>query len=304
MESRPPVTRSSASPASSRTESAPRRVRAFFAVLSLLCIVFFTSCATDERKASAVASDTFDATTGDVAEPSEPVDRRCAWTTEPDTLVEGNGTILQVRSFSAEPVYFRHVLPVDSSLLAYRERVREVGGDVRQPELRVPDSIAPASKAIWRDEAHNNALVYSGEVGAITPISCLDALLFAEQNRRVPQLERPTEFVASVLRDERKGELVVVFGAGREMFPPKAVYGFDVVEEYVAEGHDFWYTLHNHTLQSGDGTFVLGVPAPSTNDVSLSRALAASLGLESVRVTNGFYTFIAEVEELSELRAR
>jgi hypothetical protein len=129
------------------------------------------------------------------------------------------------------------------------------------------------------------------------------ALLFAEQNARVPQLERPTEFLASVLRRgaEEGEEVVVIFGAGSEMFPPRTVYGFDVADEYLARGWRYWYVLHNHTRQ---GNGALGVPVPSASDVQLARNLAAERGLERVRVTNGFYTFEAAVDEMAVFRSR
>ena len=149
-------------------------------------------------------------------------------------------------------------------------------------------------------------LVFDEEAGRVDPISCLDALLFARQAARVSQLEQPTEFIASVLRrDTPEGtRVLVVFGAGSEMFVPRGWYGFDLVGDYLADGWKFWYTIHNHTTQKNGSRLALGVPVPSTSDVKLLRSLAAELGLDSVRVTNGFYTFRAAVEELSQFRAR
>src|SRR5690606_16682245 len=127
-------------------------------------------------------------------------------------------------------------------------------------------------------------------------------LLFAEQNARIPQMEHPTEFLASVLQRAtvERDEVVVVFGAGNERLPPRPAYGFEIVDTYLAQGWRYWYSLHNHTRQA-DGT--LGVPVPSTSDVHLARNLAESTGLERLRVTNGFYTFDAAVEDMARLRA-
>jgi hypothetical protein len=232
------------------------------------------------------------------------VDTTCAWPSSPDTLLDEDGAILQVWSFPLEAIHSRHVLPDDPDLLAFRTTLREIGAATRYPELQVPDSLTAQSEEVWRDEAHNNRLAYSGAVGRIDPLTCLDALLFAVQNRRVSQLERPTEFLASVLLDAERGWLTVVFGAGDEMFLPRSVYGFDVVDDYLAKGWRYWYALHNHTLQPGAELFVLGVAVPSTSDVTLARALADDRGLESIRVTNGFHTFVAGIEELSEFRGR
>jgi hypothetical protein len=137
----------------------------------------------------------------------------------------------------------------------------------------------------------------------IEPITCLDALLFAEQNARVAQLERPAEFLASVLKRRvmERDEVVVVFGAGSEGVPPASVHGFEIVDEYVTAGWRYWYLVHNHTRQANGA---LGVPVPSTSDVRFVRSLAAQRGLERVRVTNGFYTFDASIAEISRFRAR
>lgn len=59
--------------------------------------------------------------------------------------------------------------------------------------------------------------------------------------------------------------------------------------------------LHNHTRHANGA---LGVPVPSTSDVRFVRSLAAARGLERVRVTNGFYSFDAAVDEISGFRGR
>jgi len=159
---------------------------------------------------------------------------------------------------------------------------------------------------MWRDEDKNHELAQSGAVGKIEGITCLDALLFAYQNARVPELTHPTECLASVFRREVEGrsQLAVVFGAGNEMFVPKSVYGFDVVAELVEEGWQYWYGIHNHTLQKNGNRVALGRPGLSTSDVQLVRSLAANRGLMSARVTNGFYTFSVLAEEFSLMRSR
>jgi len=96
--------------------------------------------------------------------------------------------------------------------------------------------------------------------------------------------------VCALLRSPDGARARVYFGAGMEAFPPKSVYPFDWVGEDVRTGWIFEAALHNHPLQVIQEAHRLGVPAPSTSDVTLSRALAESMGLERVLVTNGFYT--------------
>ena len=180
-------------------------------------------------------------------------------------------------------------------MLASRATIRGENADVRLPILYEPTALTEAESEVWRDERFNIELAHGEEVGSIAPISGLDALLFAHQAARFSQIERPTEFIASVLRRELAGmaELTVVFGAGSEMFPPRSAYGSETVDEYLAEGWTFWYHLHNHTVQRNGESLALGVPVPSTSDVQLVRSLGDEMGLQGVRVTNGFFTFSA-----------
>lgn len=231
---------------------------------------------------------------------------RCMLPTYPDTVRTDGNAVLLVWEFPDDTVYSSFVLPADSAYLAYRDAIRADGADVRFPVADQPTPTTDEEAAIWSDEHFNGELARSGEAGIIEPIRCLDALLFAWQHSRVSQLEHPTEFLASVLQSEENGEsrLAVVFGSAEEMYPPKTVYGFDVVDEYVAMGWRYRYALHNHTIQRNGELLALGTPALSTSDVQLTRNLATGAGLESARVTNGFYTYLATAEELGQLRSR
>lgn len=236
----------------------------------------------------------------------DPVDTSCAWPTPPKIIREAEGAVLLEWQFPDAPIYSRQVIPPDSAYLAFRAAVRADSADLRRPVADPPQPKNEAEAANWLDEDVNHELAQSGQVGRIEGITCLDALLFAYQNARVAELTQPTEFLASVLRREVEGQrqLAVVFGAGDEMFIPKSVYGFDVVAEFVAQGWEYWYGIHNHTLQRNGDRVALGNPTLSTSDVQLVRNLAADHGLRNARVTNGFYTFSAKAEEFSLMRSR
>lgn len=230
----------------------------------------------------------------------------CLLPSYPDTVRIDGSAVLLVWEFPDDPIYSSFVLPADSAYLAYREAIRADGADLKHPVADQPTPTTDEEAALWSDEHFNAELARSGEAGIIEPIRCLDALLFAFQHDRVSQLEQPSEFLASVLRKETNGEirLAIVFGAGEELFPPKSVYGFDLVEEYGDRGWRYWYALHNHTIQQNGGHLALGTPALSTSDVQLTRNLASGAGLESARVTNGFYTYSVPSTKLGLLRSR
>ena len=232
-------------------------------------------------------------------------DPACMMPTRRTTVREEAGAILETWTFPLADV-LTDSLPMEPAFVEYRRAIERDGADVRRPVADPPRIDSEELAEVWRDEFFNNDLVFEEGVGSVEPISCLDALLFARQAGRVSQLEQPTEFMASVLRrDTTEGALVLVFfAAGSEMFVPRGFYGFDVVADHLADGWDFWYAVHNHTIQTNGGLLALGVPAPSTSDVQLVRGLAEDLGLDSARVTNGFYTFRASVDDLAGFRTR
>ena len=236
---------------------------------------------------------------------ADPVDARCAWPSAPRVLRrDGNAVLLEWR-FPDASIYSDSVIPPDSAYLAFRAAVRADGAALRRPVADPPQPRSEAEAANWRREDINHELAQSGEVGRIEPITCLDALLFAYQNARVSELTHPTEFLASVMRREVGDgfELAVIFGAGDEMFIPKTVYGLDVVAELVATGWDYWYAIHNHTVQRNGDRIALGRPTLSLSDVQLVRSLAANQGLTSARVTNGFFTFEIRADEFSRMES-
>jgi len=230
----------------------------------------------------------------------------CEMPAETTTILDRDGVVLETWVLRAAEVVHSTALPGDAAFLTYRAAIKRDGANVLRPVADPPTIRTEAEAEVWRNEDYNNELVFTGGVGSVDPVSCLDALLFSRQASRVSQIEQPTEFLASVLRRERGTgpDLLVVFGAGSEMFPPREVYGFEVVDRYLADGWSYWYAIHNHTVQKNGKLLALGVPAPSTSDVGLYRSLAEEMGMESLRVTNGFYTFSASVDELGSFRAR
>lgn len=229
----------------------------------------------------------------------------CEMPSQRTTVRAEGGAILETWELPLEAVLTDR-LPDDPPFLDYRSAIERDGADLPRPVADPPVIDTEELASIWQDEFFNNDLVFEEGVGAVEPISCLDALLFARQAGRVSQLEHPTEFIGSVLRrDASEGtRVVVVFAAGSDTFVPGGFYGFDVVGDYVRDGWNYWYAIHNHTTQRNGSRLALGVPVPSTSDVQLLRNLASDLALDSVRVTNGFYTFNAAASELDRFRSR
>ena len=213
---------------------------------------------------------------------------------------EGN-SVLQTWELPRSPVWFGETVSDAPGYLAYRDAIRAAGGDQARPVADPPQPKDDAERELWRREDRNAALMYAGG-GEVRRIWCLEAALFAVQDARYSQLTQPTEFIAHILR--RDNRLKVIFGAGDQPFPPKTFYGVEEVATDVAAGWQYWVVLHNHTVRTRDGKPALGVPAPSTSDVQLFKALVERLGLREVWVINGMYTGVVRAEHLGRFSTR
>ena len=220
---------------------------------------------------------------------------------EPTVLLEESGAVLQKRELPARPVWSSDTLPRSAAYAAYRAAITAAGADRSRPPVIVPTTRGDAERELWRREEANVALMYAGG-GEVRAVRCIEAALFALQHARHSQLTQPTEFIAHILRKD--GRLKIYFGAGDGPFPPQSVYGIDEVAADVAAGWMYVAALHNHPLQARGATSMLGVPVPSTSDVSLLSGLVARLGLREVWVTNGVYTGVVSAANLARFSGR
>ena len=228
---------------------------------------------------------------------------QCVWPERPErVLVDEGGAELVAWELDYDASWERHVLPDSSALAAYRGAIERAGGALRRPIADPPEIPDERMREVWRREHRNEEVAFSGGSGEVREITCWEASMFARQAERHPPIESPTEFIAVMLLKTVDGQrrARIYFGAGPETFPPKAVYPFEAARRDVEQGWTMHAMLHNHTVRRRDGRPALGVPAPSTQDVALSRALAEELGLERVLVTNGFYTVDVPASALGE----
>ena len=213
---------------------------------------------------------------------------------------EGNAR-LEMWDLPAADFWFTENLPQSPEYAAYRAAIRTAGADLVRPIADPPQPKDDAEREMWRREAFNEELMYSGG-GHVRRIHCLEAALFARQHARYSELAQPTEFVAQVLR--RGDRLKVYMGASDQEFPPKSVYGLNEIAVDVAAGWQYSVVLHNHTVRTLKGRPALGVTAPSTSDVQLFSGLVPQLGLREVWVTNGIFTGVVSAESLVRFAAR
>jgi len=237
---------------------------------------------------------------------SNPHAPECRFSDAPVVLKQSGNAILQVWTVNDSESLSSALLPVDGAFLEYRRTLERAGADRLRPVADQPQPANESEREMWSREKRNEELAYSGRAGVVRPVRCLDALLFAYQNARYPQLSHPTEFIASILRQTIDGKPVlrIYFAASDALFPSKDYYGFEDIKKEISAGWEFWAMLHNHTIQRNNGAPALGVPALSSSDVDLLRSLAQSVALQNAWITNGFYTIVLPVAALDQYLGR
>jgi hypothetical protein len=220
---------------------------------------------------------------------------------QPAVLRTDGAAVLEMWELPAAPLWLSENLPDAPAYAAYRAAIDAAGANQIRPPVETRQPKDEADRELWRREDFNAELMYSGG-GHVRRIHCLEAALFARQHARYSQLTHPTEFVAHILT--RGDRLKVYFWGSDQPFPPRAGYGQDEARADVAAGWQFAVFLHNHTIRTLNGRPALGVPAPSTSDVQLSRSLTVNLGLREVWLTNGIYTGVVTAESLGRFSVR
>jgi len=204
----------------------------------------------------------------------------------------------------------------DETLSSFRQRVMQRLGASLDPRSLIERqrAIYEVAPEEWRGEAANAALVLDGRVGRITPIGCLEAMLWKWQAARYPMLEHPTEFGAFVMRGNGR---IRIYLSSADLVGQK---GRRAVTERMQgdrrAGFRLFAHIHNHPFLLdrviGDRMWTLeftkrdvaGALAPSMTDVQFFRNLRQSSGLEEGWVTNGMHTARFRADEFDVLNAR
>lgn len=187
----------------------------------------------------------------------------------------------------------------DATIAQFRDSVRARLGAEPKSRLLIErqQRIFAALPADWNGEATNARLLLDGRAGTISPISCLEAMLWKWQASRFPMLTHPTEFGALILRS--KGRVRIYLSSDDLVGQRFRGTIAGLVRQDIASGYRLVAHLHNHPflfdrvvgdrMWTLEGTVadVAGALAPSMTDVQFYRNLRQSLGLAEGWVTNG-----------------
>jgi hypothetical protein len=232
----------------------------------------------------------------------------CRWPVQPVVLRQAADTVYQSWTYEAGQLPERADPSRLPALSAFLDTVRtRVGAlDARAMLQRQVAFYAAQPDSDSQGEAENGRLVLSGAVGTLRPASCLEALLVEAQAARFPMASHPTEFHAIVMErtDGATRQVRVYFAGSSAPWPPKIN---PLLERVAADRGAGWRAvahLHNHPFLFASGGDIAGANAPSISDVQFWRWLRDDYGIESARVTNGFFTFEAPAAAFGRLRAR
>jgi len=221
----------------------------------------------------------------------------CAFPAPPVVVIGEEARLLQYWLVEDAAPLASELLPASPALADFRARVEAVTAVTHRAllEAQLPH--------VEGGDAENVRLVLSGEVGAIRPIRCLEALLLATQAERTlaqgrPMADHPTEFLAYVLErgGVRKVWYYTVDQAG--VGGLAALHG--PVAADVREGWAVVVALHNHNFFL-DSARILGGVAPSATDVGYLANMAPQLGIPRASITNGFHTLEVAAEDFARL---
>lgn len=231
-------------------------------------------------------------------------------------IPEAGPSELHARFELPDEPYLWKPAPLDQSLSQFREALQIRLG--REPEARFliehQRSIFDTMPQSWKGEATNATLLLEGRAGTISPIGCLEAMLWKHQAARFPMLEHPTEFGAFILRGRQQ---VRVYFSSADLVGQKVRSTImELLQADIQAGFRLSAHLHNHPFlfdrkvgdrsytQAGAENDFAGALAPSMTDIHFYKNLHEDHGVEEVWVTNGLETSRFRAEELKLMVGR
>jgi len=229
----------------------------------------------------------------------------CRFPQPPSVQIDSDLNKIRIWEIFDDQIYWSEALPKSAAFERYQEWVRErVDPDPfylirRQQELFL--EYLPSAPI-----TRNFDMIIDKKVGNISPITCLEALLFSKHTARFPLEKKPSEFFATILaRNAPKGRLLKIYflswKSGCEA--PQSRYATELWKKDVRDGWIFLANLHNHplVLDGAKGEDIAGTTIPSSNDIEVFRHQAAQSDLRNAWITNGFSTIHFRADEFDEL---
>lgn len=156
-------------------------------------------------------------------------------------------------------------------------------------------------------DAEKVRLILSRSAGRVTPMSCLELLLFADHQGRFP-VQHYTEFLAFTLRKDGRLRVYSISSGART----GSVGGTDRVRPFIeadrAAGWSVEQSLHNHPFNfdnpSGDiGATLVPSGEAGWGDLGTFRRQFADWGMAEAAITNGFDTVHLTPADVARLAA-
>ena len=213
----------------------------------------------------------------------------CALDQAPTVIMSNEVEHHQYWIIEDDPIFWSDTLPDDEVLWDFRDWVEsKIFPD--------PFQLLKRQRDIYEDYGYDTGGfddVIDGEVGHISDINCLEALLFSEHASLWDFAEKPTEFAAYIMK--RDNEIHITFSSHNMSFIPSSDFIMRIITENIDDDWVLTTHLHNHPFMfdnpSGD---IAGTTMPSGTvsggDVATYLKFKREYDLQTAWITNGFST--------------
>ncbi|MCG8425487.1 MAG: hypothetical protein MJE77_47015 [Proteobacteria bacterium] len=158
-------------------------------------------------------------------------------------------------------------------------------------------------KYLGEEHAYNFDLILDGRAGILSPMNCLQSIIFDIQNREHPLSEAPSEGLGAILRRKFADFYVFKIYAQTEGdYIPSTEKLREFVAKDVAAGWEWFVHMHNHPFMF-DGPFdIAGTVIPSSPDLAAYESHRNQFGLKVGWITNGLDSLHLDTEEVDLFR--
>lgn len=205
----------------------------------------------------------------------------------------------EIWTLKASKELFQYHLPKEPSFTQYQRWANKMFAPI--DSLRFLKR-GRASYSRYRADVKRYDDVLSGQVGSITAINCLQAIIFSAHNKMRPLNVKPSEFVAYIFR--KHDQLKVIFSSQTVLSPNSSIALLHAKNLHQKKWNLLAH-IHNHPFidkTSGGDVMASGEGGSDRfGDIGVFLKLHNQMALQEAWVTNGFHTLILRKDDFQKI---
>ena len=215
----------------------------------------------------------------------------CQFKGTAEIIAKNPHEVQELWTMEDEPFLWDTVVPESSAFKSYINWVWGMTDPVQDNLIRIQrEYFHSYPKMVKRFN-----LFLEGQVGTLFDARCFEMYLLARHTASFPLEQRPSEFMAFILRNkEQVNQLRVYFSSGDanpDFSPPTSELVLERIQNDLSQGWIFESHLHSHPfLKQVYPDFLGGTVVPSDGDISSFNFWAENTGLKEAWLTNGITT--------------